>query len=1542
MSLRSWNGLVDPAEGRDACGVGFVADIKGVRSREIVDDGLEILRRLSHRAASGADPETGDGAGILLQLPERFFRSEGARLGFTLAPNRRFAIGQVFLPPNPEARAACEAILEQVIAAEGQRVVGWRDVPTDVAHVGKTAHGVMPVFRQVYVQMRRVPPSAWERTLYVIRKLAENQIRSTGVDAGYFHVASLSTETIVYKGLLLPRQLPLFYPDLRSSELASAIAVVHSRFSTNTFPTWDLAQPFRYIAHNGEINTLRGNGNWMQARRSQLKSAKFSGGLERLFPIIVPGKSDSAQFDNMVELLTLGGRTLPHSMMMMIPEAWENREVRPSERPSQGSPNSAMMNGSPNGASISNAAAGATIDEDRKAFYRYASSLVEPWDGPAAIVFSDGQLVGATLDRNGLRPARWTVTTDDRVILASETGVIDVPPERVRSKGRLTPGMMFVVDTVEGRIVDDAELKRDVAGRFPYRKWLDKNVFELDELDGGAEPVVIAGDELMRLARAHGYTDECVGVLIEPMARDGKEPVGSMGTDTPLAVLSERAPNLFAYFHQLFAQVTNPAIDPIREALVMSLETTMGPDGNTFDETPEQCHQLRLHAPVLDSRALAKIRAIREGVFDPVTLSLIWPVADGANGLAAAVDRLCRAAAAAIDDGHNLLILSDRGVDARHVAIPSLLALSAVQQYLVNAGTRMQAGLVVETAEAREVHDIALLIGYGAAAVNPYLAIDMVGELVARNRVPGPVDAAVARYLHSIEDGLLKVMSKMGISTVQSYRGAQIFEAVGLDRELIDRHFTGTPSRIGGIGLDDLGSEALARHNRGFGPPTAGDDAAEELPTGGIYQWRRRGEIHKWNPATIAALQAAVRLGDRDKFVEFERLCDDEDHQVATLRGLFELVPTEPIPLDEVESVGAIVKRFVTGAMSFGSISAEAHETLAIAMNRIGARSNSGEGGEEPHRFEPDDNGDLRRSAIKQVASGRFGVTTHYLVHAEDLQIKVAQGAKPGEGGQLPGNKIDERIARVRCSTPGVTLISPPPHHDIYSIEDLSQLVYDLTCVNPTARVSVKLVSEYGVGTIAAGVAKTRAGCVVIAGTEGGTGAAPLSSLKHAGMPWELGLAETQQVLVANKLRDRIRVQVDGGLRTSRDVIIATLLGAEEFGMATASLIATGCVMLRKCHLNTCSVGIATQDPALRAKYTGRAEDVVAYFTFIAERVREQLAQLGARTIDELVGKVELLRPRMTDHPKAKKLNIAAILAVPAPGPRRFAAAIPWPLTDHVDHDLIRRAESAIAGGRPVELALPIDNSRRAVGTVLSGEIARRCGVRGLPDGSIKVRFSGSAGQSFGAFLASGVSLELCGDANDYIGKGMSGGRIVVYPPANVRFQPEHNVIVGNVALYGATAGELFACGLAGERFAVRNSGARAVVEGVGDHGCEYMTGGVVVVLGPVGRNFAAGMSGGTAYVFDQAQTLRSRCNLDMVELESVVEESDLWLLNSLIENHVRFTSSPLGRRVLDNWEHLVARFVKVMPVDYKRVLQAHRAASRPRPGQLTVVGGGR
>ncbi|HEY3806707.1 MAG TPA: glutamate synthase large subunit [Kofleriaceae bacterium] len=1451
---------------RDACGVGFVADIHGRRSRSIVEQGLEILRRLSHRAATGSDPETGDGAGIALQLPEQFLRDEGARLGLELPPNRRFAVGNVFLPPDPAMRVACEQILEAAIDEEGQRVIGWRDVPIDPSVVGPIGRDVMPVFRQVFVRMRRVPPSAWERTLFVIRKLAENRIRERHADpTGYFHVASLSTETIIYKGLLLPARLGEFFLDLKAPALASSIAVVHSRFSTNTFPTWDLAQPFRYIAHNGEINTLRGNANWMQARRSGLRSAKFSGGIERLMPIIVPGKSDSAQFDNMAELLVLGGRSLPHAMMMMIPEAWES----------------------------------GTLADDRASFYRYAASLVEPWDGPAAIVFFDGQLVGATLDRNGLRPARWTITTDDRVILASEAGVIDVPPELVRAKGRLTPGMMFVIDTAEGRIVDDAELKHDVASRFPYRRWLAKNVFHLAELDSAEPPLPLAGDELLARQRAFGYTDEDLELIVAPMAETGKEPVGSMGTDTPLAVLSQHAPNLSAYFHQLFAQVTNPPIDPIREALVMSLETSVGPDGNTFEETPEQCHQLRLRGPIIDSADLAKIRGVREGVFDPVTLSITWPRSYGDGWLAKALGELCKAAVRAIDDGRNILILSDRGVTADRVPIPALLALSAVQQHLVREGIRMQAGLLVETAEAREVHDVALLIGFGAAAVNPYLALDTVSALGLERE----------KYIHALEDGLLKVMSKMGITTVQSYRGAQMFEAVGIDRDVIEAHFTGTPSRLGGVGLAELEAEANERHARGWQGP-------RELPIGGTYRWRRTGELHKWNPATIATLQDAVRRADAARFAEFERLCDDEERALVTLRGLLDVQYGDPIAVDDVEPASSIVKRFVTGAMSFGSISAEAHETLAIGMNRLGARSNSGEGGEELHRFDNE-----RRSAIKQVASGRFGVTAHYLVSADDLQIKIAQGAKPGEGGQLPGAKVDDRIAKVRCSTPGVTLISPPPHHDIYSIEDLAQLIYDLTAVNPRARVSVKLVSEVGVGTIAAGVAKARAGCVVIAGFEGGTGAAPLSSLKRAGLPWELGLAEAQQVLVENRLRDRVRLQVDGGLRTSRDVVIAALLGAEEFGMATASLVATGCVMLRKCHLNTCSVGIATQDPELRARYTGKPEDVVTYFTFVAEAVRAHLARLGVRSLDEIVGRVDKLRARKRSlgwHAKAGKLDLSAILqapVAPADVPRRFVRAQPWDLADHVDHRIL-------AG----ETALPIDNSKRAAGTLLSGELVRKHGAAGLPDGSLTVRFTGSAGQSFGAFLAPGVTLELAGEANDYIGKGLSGGRIIVKPPPGARFVAEDNVIVGNVALYGATAGDLFANGLAGERFAVRNSGARAVVEGVGAHGCEYMTGGVVIVLGSVGKNFAAGMSGGTAYVFDAAQTFRASCNVELVELEPLSLDSDVWLVHGLIADHARLTGSARATKLLDNWDHVRPRFIKVMPTEYKRVLEQRRA----------------
>ncbi len=1507
-------GLYEPQTEHDACGVGFVAHMKGHKSREIVDQALEILLRLSHRAACGADPETGDGSGILVQLPHRFFKRVGLEHGFDMPRRRRYGIGQIFLPADPVARRACEEILEQAIGEEGQRIVGWRDVPIDARHVGRTAREVLPVFRQIYVACRRVPPSAFERKLYIIRKLAENRVRAHGVDPdGRFHIASFSAETIVYKGLLLPEQLPSFYPDLRSPDMVSALALVHSRFSTNTFPTWDLAQPFHYSAHNGEINTLRGNVNWMNARRSALASAGFGGSLDRLFPIIVPDKSDSAQFDNMLELLYLGGRSLANSVMMMIPEAWENDNL---------------------------------MDPDRRAFYSYSSSLLEPWDGPAAIAFTDGVRIGATLDRNGLRPARYLVTDDDLVVLASETGVIDVAPQRVRHKGRLQPGRIFIVDTEEGEILDDEKVKREIARRWPYGRWLKKNVYDVDmdpsqytgynnpPFPEADPPERLTGGELLELQRAFGYTDEEVRVLLQPMAHTGKEPIGSMGCDTPLAVLSRRAPTLFNYFHQLFAQVTNPAIDPIREALVMTLETAIGPSGNTFEEVPEHCHRLHMNGPVLTNEKLSKINTIHEGVFEPVTVSLLFPISEGPEALERAIERLCAESVEAIDEGYNVLVLSDRGVDREHAAIPSLLAVSAVHQHLIAVGTRMHAGLIIETAEAREVHDFALLIGYGAAAVNPYLALDTIKELVVTGEVDGVEDIweGKRRYIQAINGGLLKVMSKMGISTLQSYRGAQIFEAVGLDRALVDQYFAGTPSRLQGIGLYELGREALERHDRAFGRQAAA--IVDTLPVGGQYQWRRRGELHKWNPATIAKLQAAVTQNDAATYAEYASLASQEDDRLVTLRGMLELTTRDvkPIPLEEVEPASEIVKRFVTGAMSFGSISAEAHETLAIAMNRLGGRSNSGEGGEETHRFVADENGDLRRSAIKQVASGRFGVTAHYLSNGDDLQIKISQGAKPGEGGQLPGHKVDKRIAKVRHSTPGVTLISPPPHHDIYSIEDLAQLIYDLQTVNPESRVSVKLVSEVGVGTVAVGVAKAHAGCVVIAGYSGGTGASPQSSIKHAGLPWELGLAETQQVLVQNKLRSRIRVQVDGGMRTGRDVIIGALLGAEEFGMATAALVSVGCIMLRKCHLNTCSVGIATQDKTLRQRFSGQPEHVERFFMFVAEEIRQYMSKLGFRTFDEMVGRVDRLRVRTVDNWKAKKLDLSPILAepnAPASWPRHFARAQPWDLSQHLDHQLIEATRKALERKRVAVLDLPIHNTDRAVGAMLSGFIARKHGPHGLHDDTIHVRFSGSAGQSFGAFLTAGVTLELAGDANDYMGKGLSGGRIVVRPPDGSRFVPEDNVIIGNTVLYGATSGELFARGLAGERFAVRNSGARAVVEGVGDHGCEYMTGGVVVVLGQTGRNFAAGMSGGTAYVFDRKHTFRDRCNTTMVEIEPLVDEADLWLVHGLISDHVRFTRSALGERILENWEHMLPFFVKVMPIDYKRVLQAQRAALR-------------
>ena len=1474
------------------CGVGFVAHIRGLASRAIVEQGLEVLSRLGHRAACGSDPKTGDGAGILVQIPHNLFWREGRKLGFEMPKRRAYAIGQVFLPRDERARRAIENIFAQVVAAEGQKLLGWRDVPVDSAHLGHIAKDAMPCIRQIFIARRRLVPSAFECKLYVIRKLVEAKVRELGLDPeGRFHIASLSAETIIYKGLLLPDQLPAFYADLADPKMKSAVALVHSRFSTNTFPTWDLAQPFRFIAHNGEINTLQGNRNWMRARRSQLQSHKFWGKMDRLFPIIVPGKSDSAQFDNMVELLTLGGRSLPHAMMMMIPEAWEND---------------------------------ALMSDERRAYYQYAGTRMEPWDGPAAIAFTDGQLIGATLDRNGLRPCRYIITDDERVLLASEVGVLDVPPSQVKRKGRLCPGRMFIVDTEEGRILDDGETKREITGRWPYRRWLEKNqvpVSRFADVDGHPP---IEGEDLTTMLRAFGYTDEDLRLILQPMASAGGEPVGSMGTDTPLAVLSRRAPSLFNYFHQLFAQVTNPPIDPIRESLVMSLRSTVGGGGNTFDETPEDCHSLAIDSPILTNAQLAKVRSVHEGVFEPTTLSLTFPVHQGEWGLGQAVDRLCADALVAIDDGYNILTLSDRGVDERHVAIPILLAVSTVHQHLVREGIRMQVGLVAETAEAREVHHFALLVGYGAAAINPYGALDAV-------RSTTNDEEAEQRYIRAVEKGLLKVMSKMGISTVQSYRGSQIFEAVGLDQELIEEHFTGTPSPLWGIGMKELGRELIERHRRAYGPAQDG----RVLPVGGDLQWRRDGETHKWNPKSVALLQAG-------RFEEFSREMDDESESPVTLRGLLDFTEGDAIDVSEVEPAAEIAKRFVTGAMSFGSISAEAHETLAIAMNRLGAKSNSGEGGEEARRYVLDDEGHDRSSAIKQVASARFGVTVEYLANAVDLQIKVAQGAKPGEGGQLPGHKVDARIANVRCSTPGVTLISPPPHHDIYSIEDLKQLIFDLKCANDAARISVKLVSEVGVGTIAAGVAKAGADVVVIAGWSGGTGASPISSIKRAGLPWELGLAETQQILLENGLRSRIRVQVDGGLRTGRDVVVAALVGAEEFGFATAALIVEGCIMLRKCHLNTCSVGIATQDPQLRKLFSGHPDDVVRYFMFVAEDVRRHMARLGFRKLDEMVGRTDRLRQRPADHYKTEQLDLSPILRrIDTDDPRHFTSKVAEPaLATHVDRKLVAQARNAIETGQPVSLSAKIGNTQRAAGTLISSEVARRHGAKGLVDDTIRVRFNGSAGQSFGAFLSKGVTLELEGDANDYVGKGLSGGRIIVYPPSEARFVTHENVIVGNVVLYGATAGAAYFAGQAGERFGVRNSGAHAVVEGVGDHGCEYMTGGVVVVLGPFGRNFAAGMSGGVAFVFDKERKLAKMANRELVDLEPLIDQSDIWLVNGMIEDHVRYTKSTHARRILDNWELMIPHFVKVMPVEYRRVLEARRNSAPPQR-KLAVVGGG-
>ena len=1498
------SGLYAPEQEHDACGVGMVANIKGEKTHAIITESLEVLNNLGHRGASGSDPDTGDGAGILVQMPDAFFRKVTAEMGLTLPPEGEYGVGMVFLPQGAAPLAACVAHIEKVVEDEGLTFLGWRDVPIDPSEIGRDARAVCPTIRQFFVgkgSANTPDRAALERKLYVVRKSITNNLQATGIsedDADFYYICSLSANTVVYKGLLVSYQLPNFYGDLNDETMVSAFALVHSRFSTNTLGHWKLAHPYRYLAHNGEINTLRGNINWMHAREYQFSSPLYGDDIHKLAPICDPMASDTASFDNALELLVMTGRDLAHSMLMMIPEAWDQHETMPQEK---------------------------------KDFYEFHSCMMEPWDGPAMMLATDGKDVCAVLDRNGLRPFRYTVTHDDKLVMASETGVLNLPAENIREKGRLQPGRMFLVSFDEGRIIGDEELKHTLAGRKPYGEWLKDNKVELEDLPHARPLPPAGGSNLRQQQRSFGYTIEELRMLTTPMAASGYEAIGSMGNDASLAVLSDQNRSLFDYFKQLFAQVSNPPLDAIREELVTSLEAFVGSEQNLFDETPQHCRQLRLKSPILTDEQLAQVRALDLPGLSSVTLSTLFDA--GTGSLPGALDNLCNAASDAIDQGKNIIILSDRGVDATHAPIPSLLATSAVHHHLTRTGTRTRVGLIVESGEAREVQHFCLLIGYGAGGVNPYLALESVRDLAERGELNGTKpDYAVYNFIKANEKGILKVMSKMGISTVQSYRGAQIFEAIGLNDDLVDRYFTRTPSRIQGIGLDIVEDETLQRHRSAFDDPFV--PGMQELDMGGQYQWRRHGEFHQWNPEAIAKLQYATRANDPRAYREFAEEVNDQSRRMATLRGLFEFTNLEPVELDEVEPAVEIVKRFATGAISLGSISREAHETMAIAMNQLGARSNTGEGGEDFHRYTLDENGDNRSSAIKQVASGRFGVTPNYLVNATDLQIKMAQGSKPGEGGQLPGHKVDEYIGWVRHTTPGVELISPPPHHDIYSIEDLAQLIHDLKNINPEARIHVKLVSEVGVGTIAAGVSKGHGDVVLISGHDGGTGASPESSIKHAGLPWELGVAETQQVLVANDLRSRIVVQTDGQLKTGRDVAIAALLGAEEFGMATAALIVNGCIMLRKCHLNTCSVGIATQDPELRKRFAGQPGHLVNYFYFVAEELREIMAELGFRTVAEMVGRVDKLETRKAvEHWKASGIDMSKLLTVPPRAQRvQTYCCIDQ---DHgleraLDHQLIAQAKPAIDNGTPVHISLPVSNSNRTVGAMLSGRVARKYGEDGLPDGTINIELEGSGGQSFGAFLAPGVSIRLAGDTNDYMGKGIGGGRLVIVPPTGSGFVPEDNIIIGNVALYGATGGDVFIRGRAGERFAVRNSGARAVVEGVGDHGCEYMTGGVVAVIGSTGRNFAAGMSGGIAFVHDPDGDFHIRFNDGMADLEDLVEQEDIDLLHGMLVEHLERTGSGPAQLILDKWQTSIGEFRKVMPRDYRRVLleRAQRAAA--------------
>jgi glutamate synthase (NADPH/NADH) large chain len=1528
------HGLYDPRNEHDACGVGFIAQMKNVKSHGIVRDGLAMLENLTHRGAVGADPLMGDGAGVLVQIPDRFFREEMAAQGVELPAPGHYAVGHWFMPQDEAARAHVEEIIAESAQSEGIPLLGFRDVPVDNSSLSKAPDiaASEPVHRQAFFGRPEgiEDDEVYERRLYILRKVISGRIYAEhgNRDIGAYCV-SLSARTIVYKGMFLAYQVGAYYRDLSDPRFETALILVHQRFSTNTFPSWKLAHPYRMVAHNGEINTVRGNVNWMAARQASVDSELFGNDIAKLWPISYEGQSDTACFDNALEFLTQGGYSLAHAMMMLIPEAWAGNKL---------------------------------MNDERKAFYEYHAALMEPWDGPAAVAFTDGRQIGATLDRNGLRPARYVVTDDDRVILASEAGALPVAEEKIVKKWRLQPGRMLLIDLEQGRIVSDDEIKSQIATRHPYRKWLGNTQLILEEL-APVEPRALRKDvTLLDRQQAFGYTQEDLKLLMAPMATTAQEAIGSMGTDTPIAAMSDKPKLLYDYFKQNFAQVTNPPIDPIREELVMSLVSFIGPRPNIFDLVgTSRRKRLEVRQPVLTNADLEKIRSIghTEDRFDTKTIDITYSVTEGAEGMPAAIERLCERAEAAVAGGYNIIVLSDRQIGPDRIDIPTLLATAAVHHHLIRKGLRTSVGLVVESGEPREIHHFCCLAGYGAEAINPYLAFDTLIDMHRKGQFPPEVDAeeVVSRYIKSIGKGILKVMSKMGISTYQSYCGAQIFDAVGLSSEFVDKYFTGTATTIEGIGLEQMCAETVRRHRDAFG-----DDPVlkHALEVGGEYMYRMRGEAHMWTPDAVANLQHAARKGSMETFREFSREVDGEAARARTIRGLFRIRMAEetgrqPVPLAEVEPAADIVKRFSTGAMSFGSISREAHTTLAIAMNRIGGKSNTGEGGEEPDRYQklPDGSPNPERSAIKQVASGRFGVTTEYLVNSDVIQIKVAQGAKPGEGGQLPGHKVDATIAKTRHSTPGVGLISPPPHHDIYSIEDLAQLIYDLKNVNPAADISVKLVSEVGVGTVAAGVAKARADHITIAGYDGGTGASPLTSLKHAGSPWEIGLAETQQTLVLNGLRSRIALQVDGGLRTGRDVVIGALLGADEFGFATAPLIAAGCVMMRKCHLNTCPVGVATQDPVLRKRFKGAPEHVVNYFFYVAEEVRELLAAMGYRRLDEIVGETGLIeREAMIDHWKARGLDFSRLFHRPdvAREETLHTRLQEHPIDDVLDRRLIEMAKPALEARQPVEIAVPIRNVDRSVGAMLSGEVARRFGHKGLRDGTISVKLTGTAGQSFGAFLARGVSFELSGDGNDYVAKGLSGGRIVIRPPEDSRIVPEESIIVGNTVLYGAIEGECYFRGVAGERFAVRNSGAVAVVEGVGDHGCEYMTGGVVVVLGRTGRNFAAGMSGGVAYVLDEDNDFAARCNMAMVELEPVPEEDDMLeklhhhggdiahmgrvdvsgdmtshdeeRLFQLVASHLHYTGSERARTILENWADYRPKFRKVMPVEYRRALE--------------------